>query len=489
MNMLTKGNSQTWNFQNSYIELPAKLYMKQLPISVKNPQIIYFNTGLAKELGLEFISENEATVAGYFSGNKIPEGAAPIAQAYAGHQFGHFTMLGDGRAILLGEQINPDNKRFDIQLKGSGQTPYSKSGDGRATLSSMLREYIMSESIHHLGIPTTRSLAVTQTGEKVYREQVNDGAVLTRIASSHIRVGTFEYVINYCSKENLEIFIRYVVDRHYPEISDADNPALELLKIVMHKQIDLIVNWMRVSFIHGVMNTDNMSIAGETMDYGPCAFMNTYNPKTVFSSIDLNGRYAFGNQSTIAHWNLAVFASTLLPFISDNKEKAIQLAEETLNKFPEEFSMNWYQMMYKKLGILKPIQEDKVLVDTLLQLMDNHQADYTNTFAALTLNKVSDDSLFTSSKFNEWRKQWENRTNHTDNRIKALKLMQTQNPLVIPRNHLVESALENAIQGNKSQFNELLNLISKPYDYKSNHDNFQTMPAGFDDCYKTFCGT
>ena len=309
------------------------------------------------------------------------------------------------------------------------------------------------------------------------------------MASSHIRVGTFEYVNNFCSKEDLQIFTKYVIDRHYPEISDVDNPALELLKVVMHRQIDLIVNWMRVGFIHGVMNTDNMSIAGETMDYGPCAFMNTYNPKTVFSSIDNIGRYAFGNQSTIAYWNLAVFADSLLPSISDNKEKAIQLAKETLNNFPETFSMNWYQMMYKKIGIIKPIEEDKVLVDTLLQLMDNHQADYTNTFAALTLNKVCDDSLCTSSKFNEWRKQWKIRTNRTDNQIKALKLMQTQNPLVIPRNHLVESALENVIHEKKSQFNELLNLISKPYNYKVNHENFQTIPTGFDECYKTFCRT
>jgi uncharacterized protein YdiU (UPF0061 family) len=232
-----------------------------------------------------------------------------------------------------------------------------------------------------------------------------------------------------------------------------------------------------------------MSIAGETMDYGPCAFMNTYNPKTVYSSIDRNGRYAFGNQSTIAHWNLTVFAGTLLPLISDNKEKAIQLAKDILNKFSEEYSKKWHQMMYEKLGITKPLKDDKVLVDTLLQLMEESKADYTNTFAALTLNKVSDDSLFTSSRFNEWRKQWGNRTNHKDNRIKALKLMQNQNPLVIPRNHLVESALEDAIQGNKSQFNELINLISKPYDYKSNHNNFQTIPSGFDDCYKTFCGT
>ena len=487
--MQTKNNSQTWNFQNSYIELPTKLYTKQLPVSVKNPQIIYFNKSLAKELGLEFLSEEKVAVAEYLSGNKIPEGAALISQAYAGHQFGHFTMLGDGRAVLLGEQINKNNQRYDIQLKGSGQTPYSRSGDGRATLSSMLREYIISESIHHLGIPTTRSLAIVQTGEKVYREKVNDGAVLTRIASSHIRVGTFEYVINFCSKEDLEIFAKYVIDRHYPAISDADNPILELISVVMHKQIDLIVHWIRVGFIHGVMNTDNMSIAGETIDYGPCAFMNTYNPKTVYSSIDRNGRYAFGNQSTIAHWNLTVFASTLLPLISDDKEKAIQLAKDILNKFPDEYSKKWYQMMFKKLGITKPLKEDKVLVDTLLQLMDENKADYTNTFAALTLNKVSDDSLFTSNHFNDWRKQWGKRTNHTDRKIKKLKLMQNQNPLVIPRNHLVESALEDAIQGNKSQFNELINLISKPYNYKPHHKNFQTIPSGFDDCYKTFCGT
>ena len=257
----------------------------------------------------------------------------------------------------------------------------------------------------------------------------------------------------------------------------------------MHKQIDLIVHWIRVGFIHGVMNTDNMSIAGETIDYGPCAFMNTYNSETVYSSIDRNGRYAFGNQSTIAHWNLTVFAGTLLPLISDNKEKAIQSAKDILNKFPEEYSKKWYQMMFEKLGITKPLKEDKVLVDTLLQLMEENKADYTNTFAALTLNKVSDDSLFTSSQFNDWRKQWENRTNHTDKQIETLKLMQSQNPLVIPRNHLVESALEDAIQGNKSQFNELLKLISKPYDYKPPHKNFQTIPSGFDDCYKTFCGT
>ena len=487
--MQTKIKNQTLNFQNSYIKLPAKFYMKQLPVSVKDPQLFYYNMNLAKELGLEFLSEDKVVAAEYLSGNKIFRGAVPISQAYAGHQFGHFTMLGDGRAVLLGEHINQNHQRYDIQLKGSGQTPYSRNGDGRATLSSMLREYIISESMYHLGIPTTRSLAVTQTGEKVYRETINEGAVLTRIASSHIRVGTFEYIINFCSKEDLEIFINYVIDRHYPEISDANNPVFELLKTVMYKQIDLIVNWIRVGFIHGVMNTDNMSISGETIDYGPCAFMNAYNPKTVFSSIDRNGRYSFENQPAMAYWNLTVFAGTLLPFISDDKQKAIQLAKDILNKFSEEYSKKWYQMMFNKIGISKPLKNDKILVDTLLQLMEEKKADYTNTFAALTLNKVSNDSLFTSNRFNEWKKQWENRINHRDNRIKALKLMQSQNPLVIPRNHLVESALKDAIQGNKNLFNELLNLFSKPYDYNSNHNGFQSIPPGFDDCYKTFCGT
>ena len=489
MHIQPQVNSQSWNFQNSYVKLPAKFYMKQVPVSVKNPQLIYYNMSLANELGLEFLSDEKDTIANYFSGNKIPKGSIPISQAYAGHQFGHFTMLGDGRAVLLGEQINHNNQRYDIQLKGSGQTPFSRNGDGRATLSSMLREYLISESMHYLGIPTTRSLAVVQTGEKVFRETINNGAVLTRIASSHIRVGTFEYVMNFCSKEDLEIFIMYVINRHYPEISDADNPALELLKVVMYKQIDLITNWIRVGFIHGVMNTDNMSIAGETIDYGPCAFMNIYNPKTVFSSIDRNGRYAFKNQSAIANWNLTVFAGTLLPLISDHKEKAIQLAKNILNKFPEEYSNKWYQMMFKKIGIKQPIHEDKVLVDTLLQLMEKNKADYTNIFAALTLNKVSNDNLFTSSQFNDWRRQWEKRTNYKDKKIETLKLMQRQNPLVIPRNHLVESALEDVIQGNKSKFNELLKLIAKPYDYKTPHKNFQTIPSGFDDSYKTYCGT
>ena len=475
--------NQNWNIKNSYTKLPSKLYSEQFPEKAINPKIIYFNSNLALELGLEFLSETE--VLNYFSGNKIPEKTTPIAQAYAGHQFGHFTVLGDGRAVLIGEQITPKNMRYDIQLKGSGKTPYSRQGDGKATLSSILREYIISEAMFNLGISTTRSLAVIATGEKVYRDQINNGAILTRISSSHIRCGTFEFARNFCSKDDLEVFIKYVIDRHYPQIANTENPTLELFELVMIKQIDLIVNWMRVGFIHGVMNTDNMSIAGETIDYGPCSFMNAYNPNTVFSSIDRNGRYSFGNQPKIAHWNLMILANTLIPIISGDEKKSIELIKEKLNKFSSIFTNCWYDMMCKKIGIAKPIEKDKLLVDSLLKLMENYKADYTNTFAALSLNIDSRDILFTSNEFKKWKKQWEDRIDSQD---KAFELMQTQNPLVIPRNHLVELALENSINKNFNEFDDLLDLVSKPYDYKSNY-TFQAVPDGFDDSYKTFCGT
>ena len=479
-------NNQNWDIQNSYTKLPSEFYSKQLPEKVIKPQVIYFNSNLALELGLEFLSKTE--ISDYFSGNRMPEGSISISQAYAGHQFGNFTMLGDGRAVLLGEKVSPQNIRYDIQLKGSGRTPYSRQGDGRATLSSVLREYVISEAMYYLGISTTRSLAVVQTGEKVYRNETHNGGILTRISSSHIRVGTFEFVVRYCSKDDLEIFTKYVIDRHYPQIADTENPTLELLELIMIKQIDLITDWMRVGFIHGVMNTDNMTISGETIDYGPCAFMNAYNPNTVFSSIDKNGRYSFGNQPKIAYWNLAILANTLIPIISNNQEKSIEMVTEKLNKFSTIFFSSWYNMMCKKLGIRKPIDKDRNLVDSLLKLMNNERADYTNTFAALTLNTVSNDSLFASNKFKQWEKQWKSRIYSSNNSGDSFKLMQTQNPLVIPRNHLVELALENSKNGNYDEYDNLIRLVSSPYSYQSKYE-FQTIPEGYDDSYKTFCGT
>ena len=479
-----ENKKQNWNIENSYISLPPELYSKQSPEKSPEPEKILLNRNLSLDLGLESLTDVE--VLDYFSGNKTPKGTIPIAQAYAGHQFGHFTMLGDGRAILIGEQITPENKRYDIQLKGAGKTPYSRRGDGRATLSSVLREYLISEAMYHLGIPTTRSLAVIQTGQKIYRERMHEGGVLTRVSSSHIRCGTFEFVKNFCSKDDLEIFVKYVIDRHYAKIANTENPILDLFELVMIKQIDLIVNWMRVGFIHGVMNTDNMSIYGETIDYGPCAFMNTYNPNTVFSSIDKNRRYSFGNQPKVAHWNLTIFANTLIPLISNNENESIELVRERLDKFSSLFSNKWYQMMYKKIGIIDPIKKDKILVDSLLELMKNYRADYTNTFAALSSNKVLNDTLSTSDQFKEWKKKWKKRTDFEIKSIEIKERMQTQNPLIIPRNHLVELALENSLNQDFNQFNSSLNSFSNPYSY---NDNFQKIPDGFDESYKTFCGT
>ena len=484
--MILKNPQQTWNLQNTYSELPKKFHVKQVPAITKNPKLFYFNKKLAKQLSLDFLNDDILSIEKYLSGNIIPNGSVPIAQAYAGHQFGQFTMLGDGRAILLGEQINSNGKKFDIQLKGSGQTPYSRRGDGKATLSSMLREYIMSESMYHLGIPTTRSLAIIKTEDNIHRETNNEGGILTRIASSHIRVGTFEYARHFCTMEDFQIFIDYVINRHYPSITNTSNPYLDLLKTVMHKQIELIVDWMRIGFIHGVMNTDNMSISGETIDYGPCAFINKYDPTTVFSSIDRHGRYAFGNQPKIAYWNLTIFAGTLLPFISKNKNSAIQLAEEVLNDFPLEYSNKWHEMMQNKLGITNPIKEDKALIENLMQLMNKHKADYTNTFLGLTLNKSSNDVMFNSNEFNNWKEQWKHRLTNKEH---SLKIMKMNNPTIIPRNHLVESALKNAIEGNKDELDALLRLTSNPYDYGSKQDYFQSIPEGFDESYKTFCGT
>ena len=481
-----KTTNQNWSLQNSYTELPSSFYKNIKPIKVKNPKLIYFNEKLSKQLNLEFLNNDVGKITGYLSGNILPDNSNPIAQAYAGHQFGHFTMLGDGRAILLGEQKTLDSRFFDIQLKGSGQTPFSRAGDGRATLSSMLREYLMSESMHFLNIPTTRSLAVIDTGERVFRETINSGGILSRVSSSHIRVGTFEYAKHFCSKEDFKDFIDYVIKRHYPDISGSNSPCTDLLMTIMKKQIDLVISWIRVGFIHGVMNTDNMSITGETIDYGPCAFMNKYNPKTVFSSIDRHGRYAFGNQHKIAYWNLAVFAGTLLPFIHKDQNKAIDLAQNILDEFSSYFSNNWYSMMFSKIGITNPEKSDEKFVNDLLELMELHEADYTNTFLSLTLNKSNKDLLFQSPDFKNWLKKWKERVKNDKN---CHIIMKKNNPIYIPRNHLVESALNNAIKGNKEEFDKILHQMSNTYEYDVNLDKFQTTPDGFDETYKTFCGT
>jgi uncharacterized protein YdiU (UPF0061 family) len=480
-----------WNFETSYINLSPSFFKPTRPTPVGSPKIIFFNEALASELGLSLSESTQGELTNFLSGNTIPEGILPIAQAYAGHQFGNFTMLGDGRAILLGEHISPNKKRCDIQLKGPGRTPYSRGGDGRATLSAMLREYLISEAMNALGIPSTRSLAVTKTGEPVYREDTHEGAILTRIAKSHIRVGTFEYTYHFLNLEELNSLVKYTIARHYPQIADDQNPALSLLEVVMDGQIDLILHWMRVGFIHGVMNTDNMSIACETIDYGPCAFMNAYDPDTVFSSIDKNARYAFGNQPGIAHWNLACFANTLLPVIDLDQEKAIEQARAVLDSFPKKFETMYWNMLGEKIGFRDLKSEDKKLIEDLLVWMEENRADYTNTYLVLENDSLPGPGVYQSNSFLDWKERWkeriQSRGSSTDD---VINLMQKTNPTIIPRNHKVEFALEKARGGSLIEFENLLNTIQNPYERQTKINFLDETPTDeVDSTYKTFCGT
>ncbi len=400
-------------------------------------------------------------------------------------------MLGDGRALLLGEQMTSSGERFDIQLKGSGRTPYSRGGDGRAGLGPMLREYIMSEAMHALGVPTNRSLAVVTTGEPVYRENILPGAVLTRVASSHLRVGTFQYAAKGTSVEDLQALADYAIERHFPGIKEHDRPYLSLLGRVVERQADLIAKWQLVGFIHGVMNTDNMTVSGETIDYGPCAFMNAYDPETVFSSIDVGGRYAYGNQPPIAGWNLARFAETLLPLIEKDQEQAVSLAQDEVSRFPELFKQNWLEGMRSKLGLFSKEEEDESLIENLLTIMQRHEADFTNTFRALTLGKLEGSSLFDAEDFSKWHEKWQERVSRQEvSKDSIQEVMRKSNPSVIPRNHRVEEALEAAVEHEEySVMEKLLDVLADPYAYSPEQDEYTTLPAPSGRPYRTYCGT
>ncbi|EEG78880.1 protein adenylyltransferase SelO [Dethiobacter alkaliphilus] len=480
-----------WNFDNSFARLSESLFSILNPIPVPSPKLIILNKELAKALGLNAVELQKDEGIAVFAGNRIPEGALPLAQAYAGHQFGHFTMLGDGRAILLGEQITPAGERFDIQLKGSGRTPYSRLGDGRATLGPMLREYIISEAMHGLGIPTTRSLAVVTTGEPVSRETELPGAILTRVASSHLRVGTFQYVSEWGSTEDLRSLADYTLQRHFPGYDDAPNRYLFLLQEVVKRQASLIAKWQLAGFIHGVMNTDNMALSGETIDYGPCAFMDTYDPATVFSSIDAHGRYAYGNQPSIGGWNLARFAETLLPLLHENQDRAVKLAQEVVSGYSELYRCNWLAGMRAKLGIFNEEQGDESLIEELLDLMEKYGADYTNTFRALTLDVFEDTDLYDSTEFAEWRKLWQARLERQeDSKESSRQLMRKSNPAIIPRNHRVEEALQAAVQKEDySVMERLLAVLSNPYAHSPQQAEYTTLPEPSGRPYRTFCGT
>lgn len=480
-----------WNLDNSYAKLPEFFYSNINPKPIDSPKLVILNDKLAEELGIapQELKKNEGI--SVLAGNSVPKDSLPIAQAYAGHQFGYFTMLGDGRALLIGEQITPSNERLDIQLKGSGRTPYSRGGDGRAALGPMLREYIISEAMHALNIPTTRSLAVITTGESVIRDKILQGAILTRVAASHIRVGTYEYAAKFGTKDDLRALADYTIQRHFNNIIKDDNIYLSFLKEVIKRQALLISKWMLVGFIHGVMNTDNMTISGETIDYGPCAFMDTYDSNIVFSSIDTYGRYAYGNQPSMAEWNLSRFAESLLPILDENHEQAIKLAQDALSEFHNLYKGFWLSGMRAKLGLFNEEEQDEKLFEMLLSLMYKYKEDYTNTFLSLTFDRIDELSMSKNNDFANWHEMWQERlARQKENKEMAQRIMKESNPGVIPRNHRVEEALEAAVtKGDYSVMERLLSVLSKPYAHSNEQSEFAELPPSSYCKYKTFCGT
>jgi uncharacterized protein YdiU (UPF0061 family) len=475
-----------WNLQSSYTQISDKLFSELKPDAVNNPSTIIINNQLAKKLGLNLKGISEKDLSNLFSGNQLPHGAKPFAQAYAGHQFGQFTILGDGRAHVVGEQMTPEGEIFDIQYKGSGRTPYSRGGDGKAALGPMLREYLISEAMYYLGIPTTRSLAVVETGEKVYREVPLKGSILTRVASSHIRIGTFQFLAAHKDYEGMKSLLDFSIKRHFSDLKFSENIAIEFIKAVMQNQLNLIVEWMRVGFIHGVMNTDNSTISGETIDYGPCAFMDHYDANTVFSSIDTQGRYSFANQPSIIQWNLVRLAECLLPLIDENEKKSIEIAQNLLNTFSSLFKDRWLQMMKKKLGIKDQSEDDEELINNLIKWMQQKKPDFTNTFCNLMNYDHADDKEFEDDEFNNWKREWKKRVKSKE----YLDVMMSCNPILIPRNYLVEDALSEAeIDGKLDKFNELNEIISSPYQLKKVNIKYLKTPTKTNIPYKTFCGT
>lgn len=483
-------NTVGWQFDNTYARLPDVLFTPARPASVRAPQVAILNHRLADELGLHFGAMAPAAAAALFAGQELPDGSRPIAQAYAGHQFGTFTMLGDGRAILLGEHRTTSGRLVDIQWKGAGQTRFSRGGDGRAALGPMLREYIISEAMSALGIPTTRSLAVVTTGEPVYRAAVLRGAILTRVAASHIRVGTFEYLAARQDESTLRVLADYAINRHYPELVDAPRKYLAFFRAVADRQAALIARWQLVGFIHGVMNTDNMAISGETIDYGPCAFMNAYRPDTVFSSIDHAGRYAYGNQPRIAQWNLARFAETLLPLLDSDQERAIAIATEVLGEYPALFERHWLDGMRKKVGLQTSEPGDVELIRSLLDWMEKSRADYTNTFRALSSEEPPTGDQYRDPIFKVWYSQWQQRLGRDgQSKVAAYAVMRSVNPVVIPRNHRVEEALSAAEdRDDLSAAHQLLAALAAPYEARTDTTKYREAPAD-EGNYLTFCGT
>ncbi len=478
-----------WRLEHSYTTLPPLFFSRVTPTPVRAPHLVIVNSALAAALGLDAAALNSTTGASVFGGNRLPEGADPIAQAYAGHQFGGFTTLGDGRAILLGEQITPEGRRVDVQLKGPGLTPYSRRGDGRAALGPMLREFVISEAMHGLGIPTSRSLAVVATGEPVYRERTLAGAVLTRVAASHIRVGTFEWAAAHRDTAALTALADYTRQRHYPDLADHPAPHLALFDAIVERQARLIARWQMVGFIHGVMNTDNMAVSGETLDYGPCAFMDRYDPLTVFSSIDQQGRYSYGNQPAIGQWNLARLAEAMLPLFDAAQERAIELATASLDRYAERYQQYWLDGMRAKLGLFTAEAEDAALVDDLLAWMERAGADFTNTFRDLSASPTTQPAA--DDAFHAWEARWlARRARQPQGAAEVRARMEAHNPVVIARNHKVEEALAAATErGDLQPIERLLTALAAPFDRARDVSEFAAPAPQSAAPYRTFCGT
>jgi uncharacterized protein YdiU (UPF0061 family) len=486
-------------FSNSYARLPEHFFARLSPTPVAKPHLIKFNESLAAELGIDTRGLEPADLAAVFAGNVVLPGAEPIAMAYAGHQFGNFVaQLGDGRAILLGEVVDSNGERRDIQLKGAGRTPFSRRGDGRAALGPVLREYLVSEAMHALGIPTTRALAAVLTGEAVFRDRQLPGAVLTRVASSHIRIGTFQYFAARGDREAVERLSGYAIDRHFPEARDSERPSLALLQIVVERQALLIARWMHVGFVHGVMNTDNTALSGETIDFGPCAFIDSYDPTTTFSAIDELGRYAYGNQPTIAQWNLARFAETLVPLLDPNPERAVELGNDAISGFTSRFQEHWLAGMRDKLGLVRNEEGDLDLAHALLRAMHENAADFTLTFRRLC-DAAADEkadadvrALFANpAAYDSWVARWRSRL--VAERLKPdarAQAMRTVNPAFVPRNHRVGQALDAVIEdGDFSPFAELLTVLSRPYEDQAVFTDYTNVPHADERIFRTFCGT
>ena len=486
-------------FDNSFVKLGEKFYAKLNPTPVEQPEIIKLNDELSHKLGIDLEVLESKDWASIFSGNRILPGSEPLAMVYAGHQFGHLVpQLGDGRAILLGEVIDNSSIRNDIQLKGSGITPFSRQGDGRAELGAVLREYIVSEAMHALGIPTTRSLCAVTSGEPVYRETVLPGAVLTRVASGHVRTGTFQYFAMRGDEKAITKFEDYVIDLNYPEVKEKQNKYLKLLEKVMDRHAKLVTQWMHVGFIHGVMNTDNMALSGETIDYGPCAFMDSFNKTQVFSSIDHAGRYSYGNQPQIVQWNLARLAETLLPLIDKKEDSAVEMAKDIIESYSERFKEFWLADMRQKLGLFNSEPEDENLIESLLNIMHENEADFTLTFRRLchaALGKKMDRNLKNLFKdeeaFNKWSNSWRSRLSRESvSPEERVSLMRNVNPAVIPRNHRVEHALNAAVENSDyGPFEKLVDVLSSPYEEIKENDEFMLPPKPGEHVLQTFCGT